>query len=134
MQITSVNRKGSILVVDDSEFIARLMTKMVDATSYRVVGHAKNGQEAIQKYIEIFPDIVTMDIVMPCMGGLETIQELVKVNPRIKLIVVSAMGHANVVQEAMKLGAKQYLIKPFLKNSFITALDMVSNTGVLEAA
>jgi two-component system, chemotaxis family, chemotaxis protein CheY len=120
------NRRNSILVADDSDFIARLMTKMLEGTPFRVAAHAKNGEEAIQKYIEIFPEIVTMDIVMPQMGGIEAIRELIKLNPRIKLIVVSAMGHEKIVEEAMRLGAKHYLVKPFLRNAFVSALETLA--------
>jgi two-component system, chemotaxis family, chemotaxis protein CheY len=121
------NRKNSILVADDSDFIARLITKMLEGTPFHVSAHAKNGEEAIQKYIEVFPEIVTMDIIMPQMGGLESIRELMKINPRLKLIVVSAMGHEQIVEQAMKLGARQYLVKPFLRNAFVSALEALAD-------
>jgi two-component system, chemotaxis family, chemotaxis protein CheY len=127
MDMKYPNRKGSVLVADDSDFIARLMTKMLEGTGFRVVAHAKNGQEAIQKYIEVFPEIVTMDIVMPQMGGVEAIRELMGINPRLKLIVVSAMGHEQIVEQAMRLGAKNYLVKPFLRNAFISAIQSLED-------
>lgn len=120
-------KKCPVLVVDDSEFVARLMIKMLDETGYQVVGHAKNGQDALAKYKELNPEIVTMDIIMPSMGGIEAISELFKINRRAKVLVVSAMGHDNIVDQAIKIGAKHYILKPFQKEDFLKAVDLVHN-------
>lgn len=122
-------KKCPVLVVDDSEFVARLMIKMLDDSGYQVVGHAKNGQDALAKYRELNPEIVTMDIIMPNMGGIEAISELFKINHRAKVLVVSAMGHANIVDQAMKIGAKHYILKPFQKDDFLKAVDIVRDAA-----
>lgn len=121
------SKKCPVLVVDDSEFVARLMIKMLDETGYKVVGHAKNGQDALIKYRELNPAIVTMDIIMPSMGGIEAISELFKINRRVKVLVVSAMGHDNVVDQALKMGAKHYILKPFQREDFLKAVDLVNS-------
>jgi two-component system chemotaxis response regulator CheY len=123
------NNNRDVLVVDDSEFVARLMIKMLEGSGYRVVGHAKNGQEALDKYRELNPSIVTMDIIMPNMGGIEAISELFKINRGARVLVVSAMGHDNIVEQAIKMGAKHYILKPFQKDDFLKAIDTVRNAA-----
>jgi len=119
----------TVMVVDDSEFVARLMTRMLNGTGFRVVGHAKNGQDAVAQYRELRPDIVTMDIIMPKMGGIETITELLKFDPGANILVVSAMGHDTIVQQALKIGARHYILKPFQQEAFLAALEAVKNLG-----
>ena len=126
---TTGNAVASVMVVDDSVFVARLMTKMLDDANYQVVGHAKNGQEALEMYGRLKPDLVTMDIIMPAMGGIETIAELLKLNAQARILVVSAMGHDPIVQQAMKLGARHYIFKPFTKEAFIDAVSKVFSPG-----
>jgi len=121
------NQACQVMVVDDSEFVARLMSKMLAGTEYSVIGHAKNGQEALVKYQELKPEIVTMDIIMPNMNGIEAITELFKIDHKAKVLVVSAMGHDNVIQQAMDLGAKHYILKPFQKDDFLRAVQVVKN-------
>jgi two-component system chemotaxis response regulator CheY len=121
------NSACQVMVVDDSEFVARLMSKMLDGTEFSVIGHAKNGQEALSKYQELKPEIVTMDIIMPNMNGIEAITELFKIDQNAKVLVVSAMGHDNVIQQAMDLGAKHYILKPFQKDDFLRAVQVVKN-------
>lgn len=121
------NQACQVMVVDDSEFVARLMSKMLDGTEFSVIGHAKNGQEALVKYQELKPEIVTMDIIMPNMNGIEAITELFKIDQSAKVLVVSAMGHDNVIQQAMDLGAKHYILKPFQKDDFLRAVQVVKN-------
>jgi two-component system, chemotaxis family, chemotaxis protein CheY len=114
-----------VMVVDDSEFVVRLMSKMLQDTRFTVVCHAKNGKEAIGKFRELRPDITTMDIIMPQMGGIETITELLQIDTAARILVVSAMGHDAIVEQAMKIGATHYIIKPFRRDTFIQALDYV---------
>lgn len=121
--------KCPVLVVDDSEFVARLMSRMLEGTEYTVVGHAKNGQEALLKFQELKPEIVTMDIIMPNMNGIEAITELFKIDQQVKVLVVSAMGHDNVIEQAITLGAKHYILKPFQKDDFLRAVQEVRNTA-----
>jgi len=128
MNGNSNDQACQVMVVDDSEFVARLMYKMLDGTEFSVIGHAKNGQEALVKYQELKPEIVTMDIIMPNMNGIEAITELFKIDQNAKVLVVSAMGHDNVIQQAMDLGAKHYILKPFQKDDFLRAVQVVKNS------
>jgi two-component system chemotaxis response regulator CheY len=116
---------ASVLVVDDSVFVARLITKMLEESDYRVIGHAKNGLEAIDMYGRLKPDLITMDIVMPSMGGIETINELLAIDAQARILVVSAMGHENIVNQALQLGARHYILKPFKKEDFVSAVQLV---------
>jgi two-component system chemotaxis response regulator CheY len=122
---TAMPAKHTVLIVDDSHFVARLMGRMLDGTSFTVVGHAKNGEEAIELFQQHRPEIVTMDIVMPTMGGIETITRLNALDENANILVVSAMGHEDIVQQAMKAGAKHYIFKPFQKEDFLKAMEYV---------
>jgi two-component system, chemotaxis family, chemotaxis protein CheY len=119
------NPTCKVMVVDDSEFVARLIAKMLQDTCFSVVVHAKDGKEAIEKYREHRPDITTMDIIMPQMGGIETISQLLTIDSNARILVISALGHDTIVEEAMKLGATHFLIKPFQRDVFINALNFV---------
>ncbi len=111
-----LKRDGSpfrFLVVDDSEFIRRSMKVVVKLLNGEVVGEAKDGLEAIEMYKRTRPDIVTLDIVMPNMTGVEAVKHLVKLDPNAKVIMVSSLGYQDKVKEAIVNGAKYFIVKPF---------------------
>jgi len=87
-----------------------------------VAGEAANGEEAVRLYQELKPDIVTMDITMPVMNGIDAIKEIMKIDPNAKIIVCSAMGQKPMVIEALQAGAKDFLVKPFEPARVIQAL------------
>lgn len=105
----------SILIVDDAAFM-RLNLKNIFKGEYEVVGEAENGKEAVEKYQELDPDIVTMDITMPVMNGIEAIKAIMDIDPEAKIVVCSAMGQQKIVVEAIQLGAKDFIVKPFQKD------------------
>lgn len=90
---------------------------------HEVCGEAGNGIEAIKKYKELRPDIVTMDISMPDMQGIEAVKEILAIDPDAKIVMCSAMGQRMMVLEAMKSGAKDFVIKPFQKERILDALS-----------
>jgi two-component system chemotaxis response regulator CheY len=104
-----------ILVVDDSVAIARQLTKLLEEFGgYDVVGHAKNGAEAVKLFKTLKPDLVLMDIVMPMMDGIQSLRTLMRLDPQAKVIVISSLGGVgNKVEEAIRLGARNVISKPF---------------------
>jgi two-component system chemotaxis response regulator CheY len=116
-----------VLVVDDSIAIARQLTKMVEGFGgYQVVGHAKNGAEAVKLFKTLSPDIVLLDIVMPMMDGLQSLRTLMRLDPEAKVIVISSVGGVGQkVEEAIRLGARSVISKPFEEEKVKSILERV---------
>ncbi len=102
-----------VLVIDDSPFVFKAVSKALEGTEWEVVGNALDGQLGVDKYIETRPDIITLDVTMPIMDGLETARKLVEINPNVKIIMLSAMGDETLLNEAREIGIKHFLTKPF---------------------
>lgn len=120
-----------VLVVDDSIAIARQLTKMVESFGgYTVVGHAKNGAEAVKLFKTLGPDIVLLDIVMPMMDGLQSLRTLMRLDPEAKVIVISSVGGVGQkVEEAIRLGARSVVSKPFEEDKVKSALERALQEG-----
>jgi two-component system chemotaxis response regulator CheY len=116
-----------VLVVDDSIAIASQLTKMVEGFGgYQVVGHAKNGAEAVKLFKTLSPDIVLLDIVMPMMDGLQSLRTLMRLDPEAKVIVISSVGGVGQkVEEAIRLGARSVISKPFEEEKVKSILERV---------
>jgi len=115
-----------VLIVDDAAFMRMMLKDIVIKAGFEVAGEAANGREAVEKYKELKPDIVTMDITMPEMDGITAIKEIMKIDPNAKIIVCSAMGQQAMVIEAIKAGAKDFIVKPFQPSRVVEALQKVS--------
>ena len=115
--------KKRVLVVDDAAFMRVSIKNMLSKHDYDVVGEAENGKVALMKYQELNPDIVTMDITMPDMDGLESLKQILSLNPTANVIMVSAMGQESMVREAVLTGAKGFIVKPFKEDVLLTALQ-----------
>lgn len=102
---------ATILVVDDAAFMRMRMSKILSAAGYEVL-QAENGVEAVQKYLESKPDAVLMDITMPEMDGLTALKEIRKNDPAARVAMVTALGQQQIVLEAVKSGARDFLVKP----------------------
>ncbi|CCU80796.1 Chemotaxis regulator-transmits chemoreceptor signals to flagelllar motor components CheY [Halanaerobium saccharolyticum subsp. saccharolyticum DSM 6643] len=113
---------NSVLIVDDAAFM-RLNLKNILKDNFEVVGEAENGKEAVELYQEVKPDIVTMDITMPIMDGLEAIKAIQDIDPSAKIVVCSAMGQQKIVIQAIELGAKDFIVKPFKKDRVMESLE-----------
>ena len=111
-----------ILVTDDTAFMRALLKGMLTELGHEVVGEAENGKVSVKKYDILHPDIVTMDITMPEMDGLEALEAIKMNNPEAKVIMCSALGQKRLVLEAIQAGAKDFLIKPFTKERVEEAL------------
>ena len=118
-----------ILVVDDAMFMRTMIKNLLKSNSeFEVIGEAENGVEAIQKYKELQPDIVTLDITMPEMDGLEALKEIMKIDSSAKVVICSAMGQQGMVLDAIKGGANDFIVKPFQADRVIEALTKVANS------
>lgn len=103
----------TVIVVDDSPIIVKKLTVLLHTFGYKVVHTASNGKEAIAAYKQHKPDVVTMDITMPGMDGIEATQEIIKEFPDAKIVMITSHGQENMVLDALKAGAKGYVLKPF---------------------
>ncbi|WP_207753479.1 response regulator [Sporosalibacterium faouarense] len=108
-----------VLVVDDADFMRITIKGLLESNDIEVIGEASNGIEAVRKYKELSPKLVTMDITMPEMDGIGAVKEIIKIDPDAKIMVCSAMGQQSMVIEAIKAGAKTFVVKPFDQKKFI---------------
>ncbi len=116
-----------VLVVDDAAFMRMMLSKILTDNGYVVAGEAGNGAEAVEKYEELKPDIVTMDITMPGVSGVEAVQRIMKKDPGAKIIMVSAMGQQSMVVEAIRAGAKDFIVKPFNAERIVDAFRKITS-------
>lgn len=112
-----------VLVVDDAAFMRISLKNIIEKAGYQVVGEAENGAVAIKRYKELSPDIVTMDITMPEMDGVQALKEIKKIDPEAKIIMISAMGQESYVKDAVMAGAKGFIIKPWKEETVLSALS-----------
>ncbi|AGF57376.1 MULTISPECIES: response regulator [Clostridium] len=112
-----------VLVVDDAAFMRLSLKTSLEKNGYEVVGEADNGLKAVEMYKMLKPEIVTMDITMPEMDGIEALGEIMKYDPKAQVIMLSAMGQEVKIKEAVLLGAKGFVVKPFKEDYLIKALS-----------
>ncbi len=113
----------SVLIVDDAAFIRIQLKQMLERNGFEVVGEAENGKEALEKIIALKPDIITLDITMPEMDGLECMKEISKLDVKSAVIMVSAMGQESYVQRAIMSGAKGFIVKPYKEEIVVKNLN-----------
>lgn len=118
---------ATVLIVDDAKFMRMTLENMLKTSDHHVIGEAETGLQAIDKYRELKPDIVTMDITMPEMNGIEAARQIMKEYPEAKIIICSAMGQQKLVVEAIEAGAKDFIVKPFDENRVVEAINRVLN-------
>jgi len=114
-----------VLVVDDAAFMRISIKNILVKHGYEICGEAENGEIAIQRYKELMPDIVTMDITMPEMDGLASLKGILAFHPLANVIMVSAMGQETMVREAIIAGAKGFIVKPFKEDVIIGAINNI---------
>ena len=113
----------TVLVCDDAIFMRTMIGDILTQAGFEIVGEAESGLQAVQKYRELKPDLVTMDIVMPDMGGIEAVREICKQDPDAKILMCSAMGQQALVVEAIQAGAKDFVVKPFQPSRVLEAVQ-----------
>ncbi|MEI7473833.1 MAG: response regulator [bacterium] len=114
-----------VLIADDAAFMRMMLKDILTKNGYEVVGEAANGVEAFDKYKELTPDLVTMDITMPQCDGIQALKQIMTHNTAAKVIMCSAMGQQSMVIESIQAGAKDFIVKPFQPNRVIESVKKV---------
>lgn len=112
----------SVLIVDDALFMRMMIKDILSKDGFVIVGEAENGVEAVEKYADLNPDLVTMDIVMPEMDGIEAVRNIIKMDPGATVLMCSAMGQQPLVVEALEAGARDFIVKPFQPAKVVEAV------------
>jgi two-component system, chemotaxis family, chemotaxis protein CheY len=112
-----------VLVVDDAAFMRKVLTDALVAGGHEVVGEAGDGDAALAAYRELRPDLVTLDITMPGKDGLAALRELVELDPAALVVICSALGQETKVLDAIKAGAKDFVVKPFERDRLLSAVE-----------
>jgi two-component system chemotaxis response regulator CheY len=111
-----------VLVADDLKFIKLVLRELIEKAGFRVIGEASNGLEAVELYKNKRPDVVLMDITMPKMDGLAALKQILEFDPEAKIIMCSALGQQHLIVQALQLGAKDFIVKPFREQRVIAAI------------
>ncbi len=112
-----------ILVVDDAAFMRMMLKDILEKNDFEVIGEAENGQMAVDKYKELEPDLVTMDITMPEMDGIEAVKHIRSLDANARVVMCSAMGQQAMVIDAIQAGAKDFVVKPFQPERVVEAVS-----------
>jgi two-component system, chemotaxis family, chemotaxis protein CheY len=115
----------TVLICDDAIFMRRMLRDVLKQAGFEVVGEAQTGAEAVDRYRELKPDLVTMDIIMPDMGGIDAVRAIVQEYPEAKILMCSAMGQQALVIEAIQAGARDFVVKPFQPSRVLEAVQRV---------
>lgn len=118
---------AKILIVDDSRTSRKILRGILEGAGYEIVGEATNGEEGVKLYEELQPDVVTLDITMPVMDGIEALKNIMEKNSKAKVIMVTAAGQKGNVVEALKLGAFEFISKPFEEDIILSVLKKATN-------
>jgi two-component system, chemotaxis family, chemotaxis protein CheY len=114
-----------VLIVDDAAFMRMAIKNILQKNNFEVVGEAENGLAGIKKYLELQPDLVTMDITMPEMTGLDALKQIRKLDSNANVVMVSAMGQETMVKDSIINGAKSFIVKPFKEDHVLQTLNKV---------
>ena len=114
------------MIVDDANFMRVMLRDVLTSEGYEVVGEAKDGEEAVEQYKKLKPDLVTMDIVMPLKSGIDAVKEIINFDRNANIIMCSALGQEPLVVEAINAGAKDYIVKPFEPDKVIEMVKKVT--------
>ena len=118
-----------LLVVDDSLFMRKLICALAAEAGWEVVGEAGNGEESIMLYQQLWPDLVTMDLVMPVMGGLKALRQIRTIDPQAKVVVVTALDQKQALMDSIRDGAIDFIVKPFDRQRVLTLLAKLGGTA-----
>ena len=115
----------TVLICDDAVFMRTMISDILEESGYEIIGQAESGVQAIERYKALRPDLVTMDIVMPDMGGIDAVREITSFDANAKILMCSAMGQQALVVEAIQAGAKDFVVKPFQPSRVLEAVQRV---------
>lgn len=116
-----------VLVVDDSDFMRRVLKNILESGGHIVI-EARNSEEALRRFKKDGADVVTMDIVMPETDGIETVKALKDADPKVRIIMISALGHQKTVMRALEAGAMDFIMKPFTADDVLESINAVLQT------
>lgn len=116
---------AKILIVDDAAFMRMMIKDILEKNDFEIVGEANNGLVAVDMYKKEKPDVVTMDITMPDMDGIEAVKQIKAFDPNAKIIMCSAMGQQSMVMDAIKAGANDFIVKPFQADRVLEAVKKI---------
>jgi len=119
--------KLRVLIVDDAIFMRKMISDILVENGMEVVGEADTGAKAVEKYMELRPDLVTMDIIMPEMNGIDAVRKVMEFDAKARIVMCSALGQQALVQEAIAAGARDFLIKPFNAARVVEVIAKVFN-------
>jgi two-component system chemotaxis response regulator CheY len=119
--------KLRVLIVDDAIFMRKMISDILVENGMEIVGEADTGAKAVEKYMELRPDLVTMDIIMPEMNGIDAVRKVMEFDSKARIVMCSALGQQALVQEAITAGAKDFLIKPFNAARVVEVIAKVFN-------
>lgn len=117
---------ATVLIVDDSRTSRRILKNILTENGYEIIGEASDGQIGYEKYIELKPDLVTLDITMPVLDGLGALEKIMQLNSEAKVIMVTAAGQKSKMVEAIKLGASEFIQKPFEPEQILAIIKTVA--------
>ena len=112
-----------VLIVDDAAFMRKMLSDVLAKAGHEVVGEGANGEEAVTQYQSLRPDIMTLDITMPEKDGLAALKEIIAMDPQARVVMCSALGQESKVLEAIKAGAKDFIVKPFQPERVLSAIE-----------
>jgi len=118
--------KKTVMIVDDTRFVRNYVGSMVERAGYAIVATAENGSEAVERYKKHKPDVVTMDVVMPVMDGIEALGNILEIDPNANVVMLTSIGAEDQLNEAKEIGAKGYLLKPVKKGQLLEVLNKLA--------
>ena len=121
----------TLLIVDDALIIREIVKDTATAAGWEIVGEATNGQEAIDLYLQLKPSAVTLDMVMPEYDGIHALRGIIEADPEAKVLVVSALHQKSILQQAFKIGAADFIVKPFDKEHLVESLECLVSQQVV---
>ncbi len=111
-----------VLIVDDSPLIHKMIKKTLEPIGFEIIGGAKNGKEGVELYSKLTPDLVTMDITMPIMDGVDASEQIIKINPTATILMLSAMGDDDIKKQAKEKGVRHFITKPFQPEELVKSV------------
>lgn len=115
----------TVLVVDDSSFMRKYIKHILSQNDYNIIGEASNGEEAIEKYIELRPNVITMDIAMDKLNGIEASKRILELDPNANIVIVSSMSQKSIIIKLLESGVKDFVIKPIREEVLLKSLEYI---------
>lgn len=116
---------AKVLIVDDAAFMRMMIRDILEKNGFEIIGEGSNGLKAVELYKKEKPDVVTMDITMPDMDGIEAVKAIKAFDPSAKIVMCSAMGQQTMVMDAIRAGARDFIVKPFQADRVLEAIRKV---------